>query len=95
MAKTRAFKQQSIDDTNAQVKDAGILLVAHYKGLTVAEITDLAHQDPCGRGKLQSDEEPAREACACWVRITKKCRICSRGQRQLRMQLIPYRQQKP
>lgn len=41
MAKTRAFKQQSIDDTNLAVKDAGILLVAHYKGLTVAEITDL------------------------------------------------------
>ena len=41
MAKTRAFKQQSIDQTNADVKDAGILLVAHYKGLTVAEITDL------------------------------------------------------
>ena len=41
MAKTRAFKQQSITDTNAEVKDAGILLVAHYKGLTVAEITDL------------------------------------------------------
>ncbi|MDX2095692.1 MAG: 50S ribosomal protein L10 [Alphaproteobacteria bacterium] len=41
MAKNRAFKQQWIDDTNAQVKDAGILLIAHYKGLTVAEITDL------------------------------------------------------
>jgi len=41
MAKTRATKQQFVDDTNAQVKDAGILLVAHYKGLTVAEITDL------------------------------------------------------
>ncbi len=41
MAKTRAFKQEWIDETNGLVKDAGILLVAHYKGLTVAEITDL------------------------------------------------------
>jgi large subunit ribosomal protein L10 len=41
MAKSRALKQQLVDETNAQVKDAGILLVAHYKGLTVAEITDL------------------------------------------------------
>lgn len=41
MARNRAFKQQWIDDTNTQVKDAGILLIAHYKGLTVAEITDL------------------------------------------------------
>lgn len=41
MARTRAFKQQWIDETNAAVKDTGIVLVAHYKGLTVAEITDL------------------------------------------------------
>ena len=41
MAKNRAFKQQWIESTNADVKDAGIVLVAHYKGLTVAEITDL------------------------------------------------------
>ena len=41
MAKSRAFKQEWIDETNGLVKDAGILLVAHYKGLTVAEITDL------------------------------------------------------
>lgn len=41
MAKTRAQKQAWIDSTSGQVKDAGILLVAHYKGLSVAEITDL------------------------------------------------------
>jgi large subunit ribosomal protein L10 len=41
MARSRAFKQQWIDETNTQIKDAGILLVAHYKGLSVAEITDL------------------------------------------------------
>ncbi|MFZ4541639.1 MAG: 50S ribosomal protein L10 [Rickettsiales bacterium] len=41
MAKSRAFKQEWIDETNGLVKDTGILLVAHYKGLTVAEITDL------------------------------------------------------
>ena len=41
MAKTKAQKQEWIETTNGQVKDAGILLVAHYKGLTVAEITDL------------------------------------------------------
>jgi large subunit ribosomal protein L10 len=41
MARTRAFKQQWIEETNQKVADANILLVAHYKGLTVAEITDL------------------------------------------------------
>lgn len=41
MAKSRATKQQWIDETSAQLKDAGIVLVAHYKGLSVAEITDL------------------------------------------------------
>ena len=37
----RTEKQQWIDATNASVKDAAIVLVAHYKGLTVAEITQL------------------------------------------------------
>jgi ribosomal protein L10 len=46
MARSRAFKQQWIDETNTQIKDAGILLVAHYKGLSVAEITDLRINSP-------------------------------------------------
>ena len=37
----RTQKQEWIESTNSSVKDAGILLVAHYKGLTVAEITAL------------------------------------------------------
>lgn len=37
----RAQKKQWIEDTNADVKQAQILLIAHYKGLTVAEITEL------------------------------------------------------
>lgn len=37
----RTQKQAWIASTNANVKDAGILLIAHYKGLTVAEMTDL------------------------------------------------------
>ena len=41
MAKTRAQKQEWIDTTTDQVKSAEILLIAHYKGLTVAEITQL------------------------------------------------------
>lgn len=41
MAKTRAQKQAWIDETAEEVKSAEILLIAHYKGLTVAEITEL------------------------------------------------------
>lgn len=37
----RAQKKEWIESTNANVKDAEIVLVAHYKGLTVAEMTDL------------------------------------------------------
>ncbi len=37
----RTQKQQWIETTNDQVKNAEIVLIAHYKGLTVAEITDL------------------------------------------------------
>jgi len=41
MAKTRAQKQEWIAETNEQVQTAEILLIAHYKGLTVAEMTEL------------------------------------------------------
>jgi large subunit ribosomal protein L10 len=41
MAKTRAQKQEWIAETNREINEAGIVLVAHYKGLTVAEITEL------------------------------------------------------
>jgi large subunit ribosomal protein L10 len=41
MAKSRAAKQQWVEETNSQLNNAGIVLVAHYKGLSVAEITDL------------------------------------------------------
>ena len=37
----RLEKKQWIESTNANVKDASILLVAHYKGLTVAEMSEL------------------------------------------------------
>jgi large subunit ribosomal protein L10 len=37
----RTQKQEWIESVNSNVKDAGILLVAHYKGLTVAEMTNL------------------------------------------------------
>ena len=37
----RAEKAQVIDDLHATIGDAGVVVVTHYKGLTVAEITDL------------------------------------------------------
>ena len=37
----RTQKQEWISSTNTNVKDANIVLVVHYKGLTVAEMTDL------------------------------------------------------
>jgi len=37
----RTEKQQWIEGVNADVKEAGIVIVAHYKGLTVAQINSL------------------------------------------------------
>ncbi len=37
----RTQKQEWIDTTHKQVAEAGIVIVAHYKGLTVAEMTEL------------------------------------------------------
>ena len=43
----RAEKAQVIDDLNAVFRASGVVVVTHYKGLTVAEITDFAAR--CGR----------------------------------------------
>ena len=37
----RAEKAQVIDDLNAVFAKTGVVVVTHYKGLTVAEISDL------------------------------------------------------
>lgn len=37
----RAEKQEWIDTTHGQVAKAGIVIIAHYKGMTVAEMTEL------------------------------------------------------
>lgn len=37
----RTQKKEWIESTNAKVSEAGIVLVAHYKGLTVAEMNEL------------------------------------------------------
>lgn len=41
MPLNRSQKQQQVDIANAKFKDAGIALVVHNKGLTVAEMSDL------------------------------------------------------
>jgi large subunit ribosomal protein L10 len=43
----RAEKAQVIDDLNAVFSETGVVVVTHYKGLTVAEVTDL-------RGRMRS-----------------------------------------
>lgn len=44
MAKSRATKQAWVEQTSTDVKSAEILIIAHYKGLTVAQMTDLRAQ---------------------------------------------------
>ena len=44
----RAQKAQVIDDLNTVFGDTGVVVVTHYKGLTVAEMTDL-------RGRLRHE----------------------------------------
>jgi large subunit ribosomal protein L10 len=41
MPKSRAQKQELVSEVHQSLKTANIVLVAHYKGLTVAEMTDL------------------------------------------------------
>ena len=58
----RAEKAQVIDDLNEVFTKTGVVVVTHYKGLTVAEITDLRGADPGGRGVVPGDQEQAGAA---------------------------------
>lgn len=61
----RTQKQQWIDDTNAKMAKAGIVLVAHYRGLTVAELTELRRNvRKAGAGFKVTKNKLARRAIA-------------------------------
>src|SRR5436190_4806063 len=44
----RAEKKEFIDDVHAQLKSANVMVVTEYRGLTVAEITDLRRKMRAG-----------------------------------------------
>ena len=40
----KAEKQNFVKEFNSVIKDKNFLVIAHYKGLTVSEISDLRNQ---------------------------------------------------
>ena len=44
MAMTREQKNQEVDALQSEIKDAGMIVVTHYSGLTVKQLTDLRHK---------------------------------------------------
>jgi len=41
----RAQKEQLVDDLGQIFESSGVVVVAHYEGMTVAEMQDLPRQD--------------------------------------------------
>jgi large subunit ribosomal protein L10 len=44
MAMTREQKNQEVEALQSEIKDAGMIVVTHYSGLTVKQLTDLRHK---------------------------------------------------
>ena len=57
----RAQKAESIETLKGVFADAGAVVVTHYLGLTVAEITDL-------RGRLRKEGAASRWSRTAWPR---------------------------
>lgn len=53
MAVSRAKKQTYLDQLHTDLNSAGSVVVAHYKGLTVAEVTDLRRQITAAGAKFK------------------------------------------
>lgn len=49
----RAAKSELVTVLNGVVKDAGVLVVAHYTGMTVAQMTDYRRQIKAAGGKVK------------------------------------------
>lgn len=49
----RAQKKELVSSLNTVFKDAGVIVVAHYAGLTVAEMTDLRRQMKAADGQVK------------------------------------------
>ena len=73
----RAHKAQVIDELSTVFGETGAVVVTHYKGLTVAEVSDLRH-DARRRSGVPRDQEQAG-AARLTARRSHACHPCSRG----------------
>ena len=69
----RAEKAQVIDELSEVFAETGVVVVTHYKGLTVAEITRSAAADARGRGVVPGDQEQAGAARAGRHAVSPPC----------------------
>ncbi len=60
----RTQKAEAVQSLNGLFADAGTVVVAHYTGMTVAQMGDLRPRLQQGRGVVQGGEEPSCRACA-------------------------------
>ena len=60
----RTQKAEAVQSLNGLFADAGAVVVAHYSGMTVAQMGDLRLAPQKGRRVVQGGEEPSCRACA-------------------------------
>ena len=60
----RAEKAELIEDMSSVFRSSGVVVLTHYKGMTVAEMGDLRGQMRKVGASSAGDQEPAGEAGA-------------------------------
>ena len=55
----KAQKTVVVEDLNGVFAEAGSVVVAHYTGMTVAQMSDLRVPHECGRSIVQGGEKPS------------------------------------
>ena len=60
----RAAKRELVTSLHDVFKDTGVVVVAHYAGMTVAQMTDFRQRVKEAGGNGQGGQEPAGEARA-------------------------------
>ena len=74
LAVDRAAKAESITELSGVFKAANVVVVAHYSGLTVAQMQTLRKQMKQAGAQREGREEPSRQDC---TQGHRRCRHCA------------------
>ena len=90
----RAEKSELVATLNEVFTNTGVVVVAHYSGLTVADMPKLRGADEAGRGQRQGRQEPPRQDRSRRHGRREHIRTCSRARRSSPIRTIRSRRRR-